>query len=98
VKYRSRTEICEQILQASTGGATKTKIMYKAFLSYAQLKDYLTVMVENDLLNHDEGQGTYKCTAKGTRFMHLYEKLGNISGLAITPNENPNLPYERPTH
>ncbi|WP_323444712.1 winged helix-turn-helix domain-containing protein [Candidatus Nitrososphaera gargensis] len=35
MKYRSRTEITAQILEAACGGATKTRIMYKAYLSYA---------------------------------------------------------------
>jgi len=33
MKYRNRTEIVANILDAANGGATKTKIMYKAFLS-----------------------------------------------------------------
>ena len=49
MKYRSRTEIVGNILDAANGGATKTKIMYKAFLSYAQLKEYLSVLIENNL-------------------------------------------------
>jgi predicted transcriptional regulator len=40
MKYRSRTEIVGSILDATNGGATKTKIMYKAFLSFNQLKEY----------------------------------------------------------
>jgi predicted transcriptional regulator len=39
MKYRSRTEIVAMILEAANGGATKTKIMYRAFLSYEQLKE-----------------------------------------------------------
>ena len=31
MKYRNRTEIVGNILDAANGGATKTKIMYKAF-------------------------------------------------------------------
>ncbi|MFL6431808.1 MAG: winged helix-turn-helix domain-containing protein, partial [Nitrososphaeraceae archaeon] len=46
MKYRSRTDIVGLILEAANGGATKTRIMYKAFLSYAQLKEYLTVLLE----------------------------------------------------
>ena len=38
MKYRSRTEILGNILDAANGRVTKTKIMYAAFLSYAQLK------------------------------------------------------------
>jgi predicted transcriptional regulator len=37
MKYRGRTEIVSNILDAANGRATKTKIMYKAYLSYAQL-------------------------------------------------------------
>jgi predicted transcriptional regulator len=49
MKYRSRTEIVSNILDATNGGATKTKIMYAAFLSYGQLKEYLSVLIENNL-------------------------------------------------
>ncbi|MGA7042308.1 MAG: winged helix-turn-helix domain-containing protein, partial [Nitrososphaeraceae archaeon] len=53
MKYRSRTDIVGLILEAANGGgATKTRIMYKAFLSYAQLKEYLTVLLENNLLEY----------------------------------------------
>ncbi|MDW0296958.1 MAG: winged helix-turn-helix domain-containing protein, partial [Nitrososphaeraceae archaeon] len=60
MKYRSRTEIVSMILEAANGGATKTKIMYKAFLSYAQLKEYLSVLIENNLIEYLEGVHTYK--------------------------------------
>lgn len=56
MKYRSRTDIVSQILEAANGGASKTKIMYKAYLSYAQLKEYLSVLVENGLLEYQEGE------------------------------------------
>ena len=32
MKYRSRTEIVEMILNSANGRATKTKIMYKALI------------------------------------------------------------------
>jgi predicted transcriptional regulator len=47
MKYRNRTEIVGNILDAANGGATKTKIMYKAFLSYNQLKEYFSILIEN---------------------------------------------------
>ena len=55
MKYRSRTEITVLILEAANGGATKTKIMYKSFLSYAQLKEYFTMLIENALLEYEDG-------------------------------------------
>ena len=48
---RSRTEIVAMILDAANGGGeTKTKIMYTAFLSYGQLNEYLSILIENNLI------------------------------------------------
>ena len=78
MKYRSRTDIVTQILEAATGGATKTKIMYKAYLSYAQLKEYLSVLLENDLLEYEEGRKIYRTSIKGVRFLKTYEQIGDM--------------------
>jgi predicted transcriptional regulator len=75
VKYRSRTEIVAMILEAANGGATKTKIMYKAFLSYAQLREYLSVLIENNLLEYLEGSQTYKTTEKGLNFLKMHNEI-----------------------
>jgi predicted transcriptional regulator len=78
MKYRSRTDIVSQILEAANGGATKTKIMYKAYLSYAQLKEYLSVLVENGLLEFQKGTQTYKTTSKGLQFLRTYSQIGGL--------------------
>ena len=78
MKYRSRTDIVSQILEAANGGATKTKIMYKAYLSYAQLKEYLSVLVENGLLEFEKGTQTYKTTSKGLQFLKTYSQIGGL--------------------
>lgn len=80
MKYRSRTDIASQILDAANGGATKTKIMYKAYLSYAQLKEYLSVMVANDLLEYVEGDRPYRTTEKGLKYQRAYDKMTNMIG------------------
>ncbi|HKG31842.1 MAG TPA: winged helix-turn-helix domain-containing protein [Nitrososphaeraceae archaeon] len=78
MKYRSRTEIVAMILEAANGGATKTKIMYKAFLSYAQLREYLSVLIENTLLEYLEGSQTYKTTEKGLNFLKMHNEIGEL--------------------
>jgi predicted transcriptional regulator len=78
LKYRSRTEIVAMILEAANGGATKTKIMYKAFLSYAQLREYLSVLIENNLLQYVEGSQTYKTTEKGLNFLKMNNEIGEL--------------------
>jgi predicted transcriptional regulator len=86
MKYRSRTDITAQILEAANGGVTKTKIMYKAFLSYAQLKEYLAVLIENGLLEYIEGEQIYRTTEKGNRFLKIYNQIGEIT--KITESES----------
>ena len=78
MKYRSRTDIVALILEAANGGATKTKIMYKAFLSYAQLREYLSVLIENNLLGYLEGSQTYKTTEKGLNFLKMHNEIGEL--------------------
>jgi predicted transcriptional regulator len=75
--YRSRTERVAMILDAANGGATKTKIMNKAFLSYVQLREYLTILIENNLLYRD-GTQTYKTTEKGLNFLKMYNEIGEL--------------------
>ncbi len=79
MKYRSRTDIAAQVLKAAgDGGATKTRIMYKAFLSYAQLKEYLAVLDANGLLDFDKNTQTYRTTERGHRFLQSFERLDEM--------------------
>jgi predicted transcriptional regulator len=78
MKYRGRTEIVATILEAANGGATKTKIMYVAFLSYNQLKEYLSVLKENNLIEYNEGTQTYKTTEKGLNYLKMKNEIGEL--------------------
>ena len=75
---RSRTEIVGNILDASNGGASKTKIMYTAFLSYNQLKEYLSVLIENNLIEYLDGTQTFKTTEKGLNFLKMHNEMGEL--------------------
>ena len=52
--------------------------MYKAFLSYAQLREYLSVLIENNLLEYLEGSQTYKTTEKGLNFLKMHNEIGEL--------------------
>jgi predicted transcriptional regulator len=78
MKNRSRTEIVSDILSSANGGATKSKIMYKAFLSYGQLKEYLSVLIENNLIEYLDGTQIYKTTEKGLYFLKKCEELQEL--------------------
>ncbi len=78
MKYRSRTEIIAMMLQAASQGATKTRIMYRAYLSYAQLKEYLKLLEDGGLVNYEAGTMLYKLTEKGLTFLHTYDKMTEL--------------------
>ncbi|HYJ00986.1 MAG TPA: winged helix-turn-helix domain-containing protein [Nitrososphaeraceae archaeon] len=78
MKYRSRTEIVGNILDAANGGATKTKIMYTAFLSYNQLKEYFSILIENNLIEYLDGTRTFKTTEKGLNFLKMHNEIGEL--------------------
>ena len=75
MKYRSRTEITAMILEAARIGSTKTKIMYKAYLSYTLVKQYMKFLQENGLIKYDKLTKEYQITEKGIRFLHAYDKI-----------------------
>jgi predicted transcriptional regulator len=81
VKYRSRAEIVSQMLEAAKEGlegAAKTKIMYKACLSFAQSKDYLKLLLDRGLLEYDVSARKYKLTQQGVQYLEMFyqtEKL-----------------------
>ena len=74
--YRTRIEIIVEILQTANGGnATKTKIMYQAYLSYYQLKEYLSVLTERGLISYNPDTRTFKTTEKGLMLLEAYNLL-----------------------
>jgi predicted transcriptional regulator len=89
--YRGRyliiAEILSTINDSGSEGANKTSIMYKAFLSYAQLKEYLSFMVEKDLVEEPPQQFSgnekfvYKITGKGLRLLQISREIESIVGL-----------------
>jgi predicted transcriptional regulator len=75
------------INDSGSDGANKTSIMYKAFLSYAQLKEYLSFMVEKGLVEVIPHQFSgnekfvYKITGKGLRLLQISQEIESIVGL-----------------
>ena len=83
---RSRTEIVGSILDAANGGATKTKIMYIAFLSFNQLKEYLSILIENNLIEYLDGTKTFKTTEIGLKYLKMNNQIEEL--LQTTTKDN----------
>ena len=86
VKFRDHTDIMAQVLHAASGGSTATKIMYKAFLSFNQLKECSTLLSTSELLTFDQKIKIFRTTPKGLEFVDMYDKLNELLGLAATDN------------
>jgi predicted transcriptional regulator len=85
---RSRTEIVSNILDAANGGTTKTKIMYIAFLSYTQLNEYLSILIENNLVEYLDGTQTFKTTEKGLMYLRIHNEIGELLQQTTMENNN----------
>ena len=80
---RSRTDIVAMILEAANAGETKTKIMYFAFLSYNQVKEYISVLIENNLIEYLDGSNKFKTTEKGLFFLKMHNEIGELLHITI---------------
>ena len=92
--YRGRQQIIAEMLNiinaSDAKGTTRTSIMYKAFLSHAQLKEYLSFILENSLIDEVSQQikghaghekFVYKITERGIRLMQISKEIENVVGL-----------------
>ena len=78
---RGRIEIMADILSLSTAGMRKTHIMYRANLSYEQILNYLSELLNKALMVEDvDGtHTTYRTTEKGREFLHCFSRLRELA-------------------
>ena len=85
---RSRTEIVGNILDAANGGTSKTKIMYiYSFLSYGQLKEYLSILIENNLIEYRDGDNKFKTTEKGLNLLKMHNEIAELLQVTTVKND-----------
>ncbi len=79
-KRRDRLYIMAEILNVAKEGVLKTQIMYKANLSFAQLNDYLSLLVDLKLLKAitNDKKTTYRATKKGIKFLENYKEIVHL--------------------
>jgi predicted transcriptional regulator len=76
-KRRDQLHIVNEILKVAKRGASKTRIMYNANLSFKGVNQYLNFMMENELLlkTHDDCKPVYYASEKGLTFINSYNQL-----------------------
>ena len=88
MQYRSRPEITAMILESARMGATKTRMMYNAYLSHTQVIEYMKFLQKSDLLTYEKDTQLYRPTEKGLKFLNLLNVLGEIVPLSNSENHN----------
>jgi predicted transcriptional regulator len=104
MKNRSKIDIIGHILESvnsatavgdidnDNNGVTKSKIMYTTFLSYPQLKEYLSLLLEKGLIEKYQKEAEekgkqpssyyYRITYKGRRFLQICRDLNEMIMIA----------------
>ncbi len=80
---RTADETIASILHAAIGGVTKTTIMYKSFITYEQLNEYLSLLVEKGLISYQEGEKLYRTTGKGINFVQANKKPNEFNKILV---------------
>ena len=79
LKYRSRVEIVSNILRViASSKATKTRLMYGAYLSYTQIEEYLDYILQQGLISQEPGTNLYRLTEKGMRYLNLSDEISQL--------------------
>lgn len=67
-------------MEVAIDGALKTQVMYRANLSFAQLNEYLKLMLDLKLLESvkNSERTLYKTTSKGVRYLQSYREIRDL--------------------
>jgi predicted transcriptional regulator len=52
--------------------------MYIAFLSYNQLNEYLSILIENNLIEYLDGTHQFKTTEKGLNYLKMHNEIRKL--------------------
>jgi predicted transcriptional regulator len=83
VRKRSSPDIIATILEAANGGIGKTRLLTKANLTSSQLKKYMDLLLEKELLaqcqDRSSGHHSYKTTGLGLQYLSLYNSIRSVA-------------------
>src|SRR5919202_6243682 len=67
LKHRSKIEIIADILEniRNNSNISTSKLMLKTFISYNQAKEYIPLLLQTELVKHDNNERSFRITNKG---------------------------------
>ena len=85
MRNRQKDEIMRDILRTAQGGAGITKVMFHAYLTHAQAKEYSQLLMDSGLLELDVESGSvkqYRTTPKGIEYLAAIERMSEMLPIA----------------
>jgi predicted transcriptional regulator len=95
-KRRDKLYIIAEIMEIAKDGTLKTQIMYKANLSFAQLNEYVKLLIKINLLRKevDSGRDVYRSTEKGLDFLQRHQEIMDLLSETANSKNTLKLPPE----
>ena len=81
MRNRQKDEITRDVLYSAQGGAGITKIMFHAYLTHSQAKEYTQMLMQNDLLEQDIEAASlrqFRTTPKGVEYLGAAERMSDM--------------------
>jgi predicted transcriptional regulator len=60
---------------------------FKIFVSYGQLREYLYILIKNNLLEYIDGIHKFKTTEKGLNFLKMHNAIGELLPITTIKND-----------
>jgi predicted transcriptional regulator len=60
---------------------------FKIFVSYGQLREYLYILIENNLIEYRDGTRKFKTTEKGLNFLKMHNAIGELLQITTIKND-----------
>jgi predicted transcriptional regulator len=81
MQNRHKDEIMRDILYIAQGGAGITKIMFHAYLTHNQSREYIEILIKKGLLELDVDSCSLKhycTTSKGVEYLSMMERMSDL--------------------
>jgi predicted transcriptional regulator len=75
---RNSLEIMAEILTLCSEPCSRSKVVYRAYLSWGVAQEYLTALVSHGLLSIHNSPITYVTTTKGQKFVEKWNRLAEL--------------------
>ena len=89
-KRRDKLIIMSEIIEITKKGTSKTQIMFKANLSFSQLQQYISLLLNTGLIeeNSDDGRAIFQATPKGFEFLERQQSVIDLLSVDHRPYKN----------